>query len=105
MRKEGRMALSVPRLVVRQFRAVLRKLAPPRSPCPFVLIEAGPEGLTLQARGAEAGLRYHLAGDCAREAIQFAGEALARFEGKDDAPVVLEAVAFGKGSARWHDAG
>jgi hypothetical protein len=45
--------IEIPRALLRQFRAVLRRLTPsgsPRGPCPVVFVQATKDGLTLQSQ-------------------------------------------------------
>src|SRR5262249_48477047 len=106
--KEVRPLVTITRALARQFRAILRRLvspAAPRGPCPFVLARADKDGLTMQARLDGGALRYHQPGPREPDAIAFTAAALTAFEGKGDVPVTLEQVAFGKGRARWEEAG
>src|SRR5262245_58011521 len=96
------------RTLARQFRAVLRRSLldkEPRGSWPLVLFQASKDGLVLQACQSDTAVRYHLDGSYLPEAIAFRASVLAEFEGRRDDPVELEQVAFGKGQARWTDAG
>jgi hypothetical protein len=100
--------IEITRLLARQFRAVLRRLLPPgspRAPCPRVLLQTTPDGLTMQAQLPEAALRYHQAGSYQPASLAFAADALAAFEGRDDTPVALEQASGPEGRACWSEAG
>src|SRR4051794_24538441 len=77
--------LTIPRSLALRFRAVLRRCARSRGwrgPCPFVLVRAGPDGLTLQARLEGVALRCHQPGSHPPEEIALPADALARFDGR-----------------------
>ena len=100
--------IEIPRALARQFRAVLRQSLPagaPRGPDPVVVIRAGPDGLTLEARQEEAAVRFHADGPAAPAALALPLKALAGFEGRTGTPVTLEQAAPGKGRACWDDGG
>src|SRR4051794_12296164 len=100
--------LTIPRSLALQFRAVLRRCARSRGwrgPCPFVLVRAGPDGVALQARLDGVALRYYQPGSHPPEEIALPADVLARFDGRDDKPVALTQVAFGKGRAHWAEGG
>jgi hypothetical protein len=100
--------IALPRALVRQFRAVLRRSLldqEPRGSWPLVLCQADKNGLTLQACQGDRALRYHRDGVHPPESIAFRASMLAEFEGRREDLVELEQIAFGKGRARWKDGG
>ncbi len=94
--------LELTRLLARQFRAAMRRCVPAgcQRRAPAVLIRAGPEGLSLEARLDRVGLLYHEDGPRPKAALALKIDDLSRFEGKVKAPVVLEGGP-GKVRARW----
>jgi hypothetical protein len=107
-RRKETTVIEMPRDLARRFRAVLRGslLAEgPRASWPLLVVRAGPEGLTLQARQADSALLYSQPGAAGEGAIAFRSDLLAQVEGRRADPVVLEQVTFGKGRACWTDAG
>src|SRR5262249_19861099 len=96
--------ITLPRVLARRFRAVLRRSLlhlGPRDP-PLVRVRAGPEGLWLPAPRPDCSLVYHQPGALPEGALVFPSRVLAELEGGKGA-VALEAVTFGKGRATWED--
>jgi len=100
--------IELPRGLARRFRAVLRQslmAQEQRSSWPLLLVRSDQAGLTLQARHGDLALRYIQPESAGTEAIAFRSDLLAQFEGRHADKVTLEPVSFGKGTARWEDAG
>src|SRR5205807_2258054 len=76
-----------------------------RSDWPLVLVRTDGQALALRACRGDVGVGHIGPAGGAADAIAFRSSALAEFEGKADAPVVLEQVAPGKGQARWSEGG
>jgi hypothetical protein len=99
------MTLSIPAGAVRAFRAALRRLAGPRARRarePFVLIRAGPEGLTLQACLDEAALRLRVACDQPAGELAFLAGALDRWAAAVS-PVELTPLGPAVARACWQE--
>src|SRR5205085_6939639 len=96
--------ISIPQLLARQFRVILRKSAPaglPRSQKPTLVLQAGHDGLHLRAQYPDVCLEYHLPGSHPSEVLTLPSQALDDFEGKKDSPVSLEKVGANTVRARW----
>ena len=94
--------IELTRALARAYRTVLRRSLMeqgPRHDWPLLLCKAGDGGLTLQAVQGEMALRFHQPGARPPDLLAFRAHVLAEFEGRTDAPVVLEHVAAGKGRA------
>jgi hypothetical protein len=57
----------------------------------------------LEACHGDLAVRHRQEGSFPSEVVSFPGSLLAEMEGREDAPVVLEAVTASKGRARWSD--
>ena len=95
--------IELSRVLVRQFRAVVRKsilAADPRGPCPVVVCRAGRRGLTLSCRQEKVGVRHHTPGSfpAANVAVPFAK--LADLENAGEV-IALEQTAPSRGRASW----
>jgi len=100
--------IELPRELARRLRTVLRGsllAGEPRGSWPLLLVRAEQGELTLQARHNDLAVRFTKSGANGVGAIAFRSDLLAQFEGRNADPVTLEAVEFGKGTARWTDAG
>jgi hypothetical protein len=100
--------IELPRVLARDFRAVLRRLTAdtaPRGPLPPVLCRAGPGGRTLYAAVGDVAVCHHRDGDFPLAEMAFPGAALALLEGGPSQPVTLEEFRTGRGRARWEDGG
>src|SRR5262249_35607298 len=97
--------ITIPRTVVRQFRAVLRRALPgvSRADSPLLLCRAGPEGLMLQAKQEDVALRYHETGAQPPAVLAFRSSLLAQFEGRTDDPVTVEQLDPKKARAQWSE--
>jgi hypothetical protein len=101
-----RMQLS--RLLVRQFRAIVRKATPVGdgkalwSPVAFA---SGKEGTSLHVQSSDVAVTYHQPGAAAEERFSLPLEALAQFEGNKDDVVLLKKVKSGVVQATWTDNG
>ena len=95
--------IELSRVLVRQFRAVVRKsvlAASPRGPSPIVVCRAGRRGLTLSCRREEVGVRHHTPGSFpdANVAVPFAR--LADLENAGEV-IAIEQTAPSRGRASW----
>jgi len=94
-----------PRLLLKNFRSVLRRLRPDRNArlgTPWVVMRTGPNGLAIQAQDTEVALTVRLEGPRSPEVLVLPCTSLADLEGRAD-NVVLEATGTGKVQARWTD--
>src|SRR4051794_27686180 len=102
------MTLTVALSAARSFRAMLRRLAPgrsPRPPCPFVYVQAGPQGLVLSALMDEVALRWHRPGAFPNGSLGLPTELLDRFQGGGAGELSLEPVSSTQVRVRWQEAG
>lgn len=100
--------IELPRALAVWFRSVVRKsvmAADPRGPCPLVLLQGGPAGLTLSCSQGDVAVGYHGPGSRPPARLALPLSALASFEGRGDGLVVLEAVGPFKLRASWSDRG
>lgn len=96
----------IPRVLILQFRAVLRQsLMQSRSDWPLILCRAEEKRLTLEAQQNDVAVRFQHDTTNDPASIAFRASMLAEFEGRSDEPVTIEQVAFGKGRASWSDGG
>ena len=96
--------ISIPRVLARTFRAVLRRCLTEPGTRPEPAPGRGPlrwANLTLQALGPRVGVRHESQSQGPAAVLAFRAQLLAQFEGRTDAPVVLEEVAAGQGRASW----
>src|SRR5690242_3870601 len=101
--------ISLSRRQARRLRGAFRRRAlgiAHKGAVPPLVFRAGPEGLLVRHHLPHLALEHTLPW-AARHAAVLALplDALADFEGNDDSPVVLEAVAPERTIARWHDRG
>jgi hypothetical protein len=87
----------------RHFRKTLLPGSAPLRPA-AVSFQASRDGLVLHAQSLHVAVEYELSGKFAPEQLAIPIDALERFEGKDDSPVMLES-ASDKVVARWTDGG
>jgi hypothetical protein len=100
--------LTIPRSGALRFRQILNKSVMAdqfRSAWPTVLCQARRNELVLEAGQGGMAVRLYLEAAGAGGAIAFRGDLLPQIDGKDDEPVILEAIGPDKGVARWTDAG
>ena len=100
--------IDIPRSLLRQFRAVLRRSGSPLDPqreVPAVRCRTGAAGLALEAVRAEIALRCQAEGSRPEVTLTFPASLLAQVEGRKDDPVTLERVSDTTGRARWNDDG
>jgi hypothetical protein len=98
--------IQLPRSLIRQIRAIFRRLAPKSSgsPRPLVLFLMGDDALRIRAVGGEIQAEYHEARTSpVQETFALPLEALADFEGRGGERVTLELRADGKVEAQWQD--
>ena len=96
--------ISIPRVLARTFRAVLRRcLIEPgsRPELPSVVARCDGQTLTLEACGPVVGVRHESPSPGPAAVLALRAQALAQFEGRTEAPAVLEEVAAGQGRASW----
>jgi hypothetical protein len=92
------------RLLVRQFRAVLRKsvlAADPRGPCPTVLCRSGHNGLSVSCVQAGVGVRHHTSGPLPIDNVAFPASLLRDLEAAGET-ITLEQVSPFKARASWN---
>ena len=100
--------IEIPRSLLRQFRAVIRRSGSPLDPqreVPAVRCRTGSAGLALEAVRTEVAIRYQAEGSRPEMAVTFPASLLAQIEGRKDDPVTLERLSDSAGRARWHDDG
>jgi len=102
--------VTITRRQARRLRAVFRRHPlgiAHKGPVPPLVFRAEPgAGLRVRHHQAALAVECRLPGDARPgEAVALPLDALADLEGKDDAPVVLEAAAPGRTVARWEDRG
>jgi hypothetical protein len=98
--------IAIPRVLARQFRAVLRRcLTEPgsRPSLPAILARCDGQTLTLQACGPLVGVRHESPSQGPAAVLAFRAQALAQFEGRSDEIAVLDEVAAGQGRASWSE--
>ena len=83
------------------FRRCLRKLLGLHRP--LVLFQAGDDGLRMRVPHPEVAMEYHQPGRCSPEVLSVPLEELAKFEGKGQDVVSLEANSTGMIVAQWLD--
>jgi hypothetical protein len=96
--------IELSRVLLRQFRAVLRKsvlAADPRGPCPTVLCRSGHNGLSVSCVQGGAGIRHHKPGSLAIDSVAFPASLLRDLENAGET-ITLEQVAPFKGKASWN---
>ena len=99
--------IELTRVLVRQFRAVLRKSVPaadPRGPSPPVLCQADRRGLTLSCRQGSIGVRHHTPGSLPAGSVAVPFPVLAELESAVG-EITLEQTSPFKGRASWQSAG
>ena len=98
--------ITLPRLLARQFRVLLRRCLQPPGPreTPLVRLQTGPHGLEMAACQQECAIVYRQPGKLAAQTIHFFADLLADIEGKDGS-VTLEASDKEEGEARWEEGG
>ena len=95
--------IELPILLVRQYRAVVRKsvlAADPRGPCPVVVCSAGRRGLTLSCRQGNIGVRHRTPGSFSAGTVALPYSTLAELEAQGEM-VELEQTGPFKGRASW----
>lgn len=98
--------IEIPRALVRQFRAVLRKsvvAADPRGPCPLVLIQSGRAGLYLSCSQGDVAVRHHSPGLRMPHRLALPLTAFAELEGRSNGTVVLEKTGPFQVRASWQE--
>jgi hypothetical protein len=101
--------ITLSRRQARGLRGVLRRATlglPARGPAPPLVLRAGGAQLRAHYRYAGLAVEYTLHGDLpAPEAVAVPLDALAEFEGRDETPVTVEALAHDRTGVRWADRG
>ena len=101
--------ITITRRQARRLRGVFRRYAlgiAHRGPVPPLVLRAEGAGLRVRHHHAALAVEHAVPGaDRPEESIALPLDALADFEGKDDAAVVLEAAAPGRTVVRWEDRG
>ena len=95
--------IELPRYLARNFRAVLRKsvlLHAPRTTVTGITLQAGTDGFTIRARGADVAVEHRVSGNFAPNQLVIPSNAFSDFEGPDSLPVCLERSLKGV-TARW----
>ena len=96
--------MEIPRLLLKNFRSVLRRLKPDRTARlgpPWIVLRSGPQGLVVQTQDAEAALSVRHESLRPPEVLVLPTSALSELEGRAD-NVILEA-GTDKVQARWTD--
>lgn len=98
--------IAIPRSLVKQFRAVLRRCATPADGRrdPFVVIRSSNKGLTLETVLGDTAVQLEHPGKQGREVLAFRASVLAQFEGRGPDLVAIEEEQVGKGRATWSEA-
>ena len=100
--------IEIPRSLLRQFRAVIRRSGSPLDPqreAPAVRCRTGSAGLALEAVRTEVAIRCQAEGSRPEMSLTFPGSLLAQVEGRKDDPVTLERISETTGRARWAEDG
>ena len=100
--------IEIPRSMLRQFRAVLRRSGSPleaQREVSAVRCRTGSAGLALEAVRTEVAIRCQTEGSRPEMALTFPVSLLAQVEGRKDDPVTLERVSDSAGRARWAENG
>lgn len=100
--------LTIPRSVLKRFRTLCRRggLHKTRtSGGPIVTCLGTPEGLRMQCSSPDVAIEYYEPGPCDIETIRLPLTALETCEGRNDAPVTLEALTDQRALLSWVDHG
>lgn len=97
--------ITIPRSLVRQVRAVFRRVMHPsaRTPAPPVQLSADATGLTIRAASHDAAVEYRLPGTYTPTDIRLPFDFLEDCEGRTDEPVTIEADGKDKVQVQWRD--
>lgn len=100
--------ITVSRAVLKRFRTLCRRGGLHKyraSNGPVVTLIGGPAGYRMNAASPDVAIEYRHPDPCDAETIRLPLDALEACEGRDDAPVVIEARSGGGASLSWVDRG
>jgi len=97
--------ITITRSLAREIRPVFRRalLGSSRGPGPAVVLEAGPNGLIIQAKTSQTAIVHHVPGEFPSERFLVPFQFLTDCEGRGKEPVILERHKDGKVTAQWTD--
>jgi hypothetical protein len=100
--------ITVPRFILKRFRTLCRRGGLHKyraSNGPVVTLIGGPAGYRMNAASPDVAIEYRHPDPCDAETIRLPLDALEACEGRDDAPVMIEARSGGGASLSWVDRG